>query len=147
MSISDLYSTAFQERNRDHFAAIVRVALSDGEISKDEQEFLDRLARNLGIRGELYAEIMENPFNYPVNPPLSHESRVERLYDIARMVYVDEIKDDTEVRIMRRLCIGLGFKFEKVDHVLAKALKLAKDGATLDHFKDEFKYRKQTENG
>ena len=49
MSISDLYSTGFRERNRDHFAAIVRVALSDGAISLDEKAFLDRLAKNLDV--------------------------------------------------------------------------------------------------
>lgn len=146
MSISDLYSTGFRERNRDHFASIVRVALSDGSISSDEQNFLDRLAKNLDIQGELYEKIMENPFNYPVNPPLAHEDRIERLYDIARMVYIDEIEDDPEIRIMRRLCIGLGFKPAHADDIRKKALRLIREGATLDRFREEFKYHRETHN-
>lgn len=142
MSISDLYSSGFRERNRDHFAAIVRVALSDGEITTDEQDFLDRLAKRLDIKGDLYDKIMENPFNYAVNPPLAHEDRIERLYDIARMVYVDEIEDEPEVRIMRRLCIGLGFKPEQADDIVKKALKLVQEGSTFDRFNDEFKYHR-----
>ncbi|MEM9687568.1 MAG: TerB family tellurite resistance protein, partial [Bacteroidota bacterium] len=51
MSISDLYSSGFRERNKSHFAAIVRVALSDGEISTEEQAFLTRLADNLDVSG------------------------------------------------------------------------------------------------
>lgn len=140
MSISDLYSSGFRERNRDHFAAIVRVALSDGAITPEEQEFLNRLAKNLDIEGELYDTIMENPFIYDINPPLSHERRIERLYDIARMVYVDEIEDDPEMHIMRRLCIGLGFIPSHIDEVISKAMDLIHEGATLDRFRDELKY-------
>ena len=41
MSIKDLYSSGFVARNQGHFAAIVRVALSDGKIVKEEQLFLE----------------------------------------------------------------------------------------------------------
>lgn len=140
MSISDLYSSGFRERNRDHFAAIVRVALSDGVITPDEQEFLKRLAKNLDIEESTYEKILENPFIYEINPPLSHERRVERLYDIARMVFVDEIADEPEMRILRRLCIGLGFQLDSVEEVIGKTMVLISKGATLDHFQDNMKY-------
>ena len=39
MSISDLYSSGFRERNQDHFAAIVRVAMSNDVISEEEKAF------------------------------------------------------------------------------------------------------------
>lgn len=140
MSISDLYSSGFRERNRDHFAAIVRVALSDGVITPDEQEFLKRLAKNLDIEEATYEKILENPFIYEINPPLSHERRVERLYDIARMVFVDEIADEPELRILRRLCIGLGFQLDTVEQVIGKTMVLISKGATLDHFQDNMKF-------
>ena len=44
MSISDLFDSGFKKRNEDHFAAIVRVAMSDGVINDAEKAFLDRLA-------------------------------------------------------------------------------------------------------
>ena len=44
MSISDLFDSGFRNRNKGHFSAIVRVALSDGIITPEEQEFLDKLA-------------------------------------------------------------------------------------------------------
>jgi len=47
MSILELFDSGFKKRNEDHFAAIVRVAMDDGIISKQEKEFIDRLARNL----------------------------------------------------------------------------------------------------
>lgn len=144
MSIKDLYSSGFRERNRDHFAAIVRVALSDGEITTDEKNFLDRLANNLDVEEPEYEKILENPFIYPVNPPLSHDRRLERLYDIARMVYVDEIAEEPEMRIMQRLAIGLGFRTSKVDEVIERAMVLISEGSTIDRFTDEMKHLPET---
>ncbi|NBR74179.1 MAG: TerB family tellurite resistance protein, partial [Flavobacteriia bacterium] len=41
MSVVDLYTSGFKARNRDHFAAIVRVALSDHVITESEQAFIN----------------------------------------------------------------------------------------------------------
>lgn len=139
MSISDLYTPGFRDRNRDHFAAIVRVALSDGEINAEEKAFLDRLADNLDISNELYAKVLENPTAFPVNPPISYDSRIERLYDIARMIYSDHIEDEDEMRVMRRLAVGLGFRTDIVTDLTKKALELIHDNADLDSFVDGIK--------
>ena len=90
MSISDLFDSGFRNRNKGHFSAIVRVAMSDGSISPEEKQFLDKLAIKLEISQAEYEEILENPLKYPVNPPLLHTHRLERLYDLSRMVYADE---------------------------------------------------------
>lgn len=139
MSISDLYSSGFRERNRDHFASIVRVALSDGEINPEEKAFLDRLAKNLDISAEEYEEVLENPTKYPVNPPVLYEHRLERLYDLTRMVYTDHIADDDEMRIMMRLGVALGFTPGNVEFIVKKAMYLVNLGVDLETFKDEIK--------
>ena len=140
MSISDLYSSGFRDRNRDHFAAIVRVALSDGEMSPEEKAFLDRLANNLDISPELYESILENPSAFPVNPPSLYNARLERLYDIGRMIFSDHIEDEDEMRIMRRLGIGLGFNPANVDFINKKAMDLIHKGVDLDTFIEEIKH-------
>ena len=89
MSFSDLFTPGFKQRNRDHFAAIVRVALADGIITDEEKAFLNRTAINLEIEEAEVAEIMANPDNYPINPPANEQRRLERLYDLTRMVYAD----------------------------------------------------------
>lgn len=139
MSISDLYSPGFRDRNRDHFAAIVRVALSDGEINAEEKAFLDRLADNLDISNELYLQVLENPTAFPINPPISYDSRIERLYDIARMIYSDHIEDENEMRVMRRLAVGLGFRSDVIVDLTKKALELIHHNADLDTFADGIK--------
>ena len=60
MSFSDLFDSGFKKRNEDHFAAIVRVAMSDGVISDAEKAFLDRLATRLDITDIEYKEILKD---------------------------------------------------------------------------------------
>ena len=61
MSFSDLFTSGFKQRNRDHFAAIVRVALSDGIVTDEEKAFLNRTAINLEIDDAGLTEISLDP--------------------------------------------------------------------------------------
>ena len=134
MSFSDLFTPGFKQRNRDHFAAIVRVALADGIITDEEKAFLNRTAINLEIEEAEVAEIMANPDNYPINPPANEQRRLERLYDLTRMVYADHIADEGEVQLLNRLVIGLGFSTDDAQAIAEKALALVADGRDEDEF-------------
>ncbi len=131
MSFSDLYSPAFRNRNRDHFAAIVRVALADGVISDEEMAFIKRTAINLEIDEAECQHIIENAQEYPINPPADQKRRIERLFDLTRMVYADHIADMEEKKLLKRIVVGLGFATQEADAVVDKAL------AQLDQTSDE----------
>ncbi len=139
MSISDLFDSGFQKRNQDHFAAIVRVAMSDGVITDEEKAFLDRLARKLEISENDFKEILKDYNTHPINPPTSYDNRLERLYDLARMVYADHIKGKDQVVLLEKLSIGLGFNPENAKYVVDKALDLVDQGVDGDTFSDEIK--------
>lgn len=139
MSFSDLFNSDFTTRNQDHFASIVRVAFSDNIISQEEKCFLDRPAQNLDISNETYLKIFKNYKSHPINPPISQDSRIERLYDLARMVYADDIKDAHEVTILRKIVIGLGFQAESVAKVVSTSLNLVSKKVEFDTFKKEMK--------
>ena len=134
MSISNLFNSGFKQRNRDHFAAIVRVALSDGIITDEEKAFLNRTAINLEIEDEEVEKIMANPDDYPINPPANEKRRLERLYDLTRMVYADHIADEGEIQLLIRLAIGLGFSTDEAGSIAEKALALVADGRDEDEF-------------
>lgn len=138
MSFSDLYDSGFRKRNEDHFASIVRVAMDDGVISDEEKAFLDRLARNLSISAVDYEEILKDYMTHPINPPTTYDSRLERLYDLARMVHIDH-EFEREEPLLEKLAIGLGFSTSNVTYVVHKALTLLRDGADLDTFQEEIK--------
>ena len=134
MSFSNLYTSGFKTRNRDHFAAIVRVALADGIISSEEEAFINRTAINLEIDENEVAEIKANINDYPINPPASEQRRLERLYDLTRMVVADHIADDAEKKLMHRLIIGLGFPSDKANEIIEKSISEINKGSDEEDF-------------
>lgn len=134
MSFSDLFDSEFKNRNKGHFSAIVRVALADGIMHPEEKEFLDKLAQRLEISNSEYEEILENPLKYPINPPYLYTQRLERLYDLARMVHVDHQLGDKQEVLLRRFGLALGFTPSNVDYIISKALKLVDGKVDSDTF-------------
>lgn len=143
MSISDLFDSGFKKRNEDHFAAMVRVAMSDGLINGAEKAFLDRLALNLNISDQEYKQILKDYKTHPINPPLSYDKRLERLYDLARMVWSDHIEEKGQVKMLRKFCIGLGFNPENVKYITDKALTLVHYEVDLEEFTERMKTMNQ----
>ena len=143
MSFSDLFESGFKKRNEDHFAAIVRVAMSDGIINDSEKAFLDRLATGLDITEQEYIDILKDYKSHPINAPHSYDTRLERLYDLARMVWADQIEGPDQVVLLEKLCIGLGFNPDNVKYIADKALTLVHYEVELDEFIDRMKKMNQ----
>lgn len=143
MIYQDIYDSDFKERNKGHFASIVRVAYNDGEYTPKEREFIDALAHKLDISEQDYKAILKNPNNYPVNPPYLQEQRIERLYDLARMVFINYILGPEQKKTLRKFTSALGFSGD-VNAITDKALSLLVMEYNLEDFKNEMNaYLKQ----
>lgn len=140
MSFSDLFDSGFKGRNQGHFASIVRVAMENGQLSTEEKLFLDKLAKQLEISEEDYKEILANPLKYPINPPYLHVQRLERLYDLSRMVYADHILGPKQKEILTRFALALGFTPGNVHYIVDKALSLLVLNVDLDTFLFEMQH-------
>ncbi|MFW0739102.1 MULTISPECIES: TerB family tellurite resistance protein [unclassified Flavobacterium] len=140
MSFSDLFDSEFKQRNKGHFSAIVRVALADGIVHPEEKNFLDKLAARLEISETEYEEILNDPLKYPINPPYLHVQRLERLYDLTRMVHVDHHLEDQQEVMLRKLGIALGFTPSNVNYIIAKALSLVDKKVDGDTFVYEMQH-------
>jgi len=134
MSFSNLFDSGFKKRNEDHFASIVRVAMSDDVINDEEKAFLDRLATRLDITELEYKQILKDYESHSINPPTSYVSRLERLYDLARMVWADDIEGPNQHWLLEKLCIGLGFNSANVKYIADKALVLAHEKVDIETF-------------
>jgi len=143
MSFSDLFESGFQKRNQDHFAAIVRIAMSDGVINDAEKAFLDRLATRLDITEHDYKDILKDYNSHPINAPHSYKTRLERLYDLARMVWADDIEGSDQVSLLEKLSVGLGFNHENVKYIADKALTLVHYKVDLEDFIEKMKNMNQ----
>jgi hypothetical protein len=139
MDFSQLYTPGFKNRNRAHFAAIVNLALADDHISDEEKAFIDRLAIYLEIDPDMVKKVMESPEEYKADPPGDKNSRLERLYDLSKMIFADNIADDNEKKLWEKMVIGLGFEADKANQVVETALDMVAKGIDQDDFVETFK--------
>ncbi len=139
MTISDLYPIGLHEQNIGHFATIVRLALRDNKIDNEEHKLLKRLARRLDITKSEFKTILKNPHKYPVNPPVSYEERLERLYDLTKMLFLDRNPTIDKTSIMDRIAVGLGFPVKNVRNIVKEAVKFFLKDPDIDDFKKKIK--------
>ena len=92
------------------------------------------MAIHLEIEDEEKASILENSNQHPINPPTTKQGRLERFYDLARMVLADHIADEAEKQLMKRMVVGLGFPTDQIEPLIDKAFTLIKDGSDQDDF-------------
>lgn len=140
MSFSDLFDSEFKTRNKGHFSAIVRVALADGKVTDEEKGFLDKLASKLEITSDEYEEILENPLKYPINPPYLYSQRLERLYDLGRMVHTDHHLGDKQDILLKKFALALGFTPGNVNLIVNKAMSLIDQKVDSDVFLYEMEH-------
>lgn len=123
MPISDLFDSGFKIRNKGHFSALVRVAYTGG-ISKEERQFLDKLAVKLDITKEEYEEILEDPMKYEINAPYLYVERLERLFNLTSMVHHDHHLGDKQDVLLKKIALALGFTPGNVNYIVDKAMVL-----------------------
>lgn len=124
MSYVDLYSSGTHRRNLAHFASIATLAAVDGEINSQEKELLDRFAKKLDITEDEYREVMKSDNKYPINPPASSEERLERLFDLFRIIFVDNVIDEEERTLITQYAIGLGYRSESANLIIKRSIDI-----------------------
>ena len=90
---------------------------------------MDRLAQKLEISSEVYDDILKHYQTHPINPPVTQEQRAERLFDLARMVFADNIKEESEVLLLTKIAVGLGYT-RNTEDIVAKALEAVSNEST-----------------
>jgi len=137
MTISDLYMSVGQKQNISHFANIVRIAKSDIDISKEEEALLKRIAERFNINDAYFKKILNNPEKYPIRAHLECEERIERLFDLIKMVEADQRIDTKEVSILKKIVTGLAFPIKNVDAIVAKAIDIDIENCEFETFQKE----------
>jgi hypothetical protein len=139
MAISDLYSSGVHKRNLGHFSSILKLAISDNQITGNEQVIINQLKRRLQISDAEYQTIIENPEKYPINPPSNLVRRLERFYNLVLIVVADlEIRKE-EIVILKKIAIGLGFSIDKLDYLIDKSIELVKKDVGQEEFVEDLK--------
>ncbi len=121
MSVQDLYSSNSANNNLAHFASIASLAALDGHIDEIEMKLLKRFAHRLQISDAQFKEVMKEENKYSITPQVSFEKRLERFFDLVRIVFTDGAIDDDEKVLLNRYAIGLGFSVENADMIIKRS--------------------------
>ncbi|MDY0779574.1 TerB family tellurite resistance protein [Tenacibaculum sp. IB213877] len=135
MSIVDLYESSKHRNNVAHFSAIVCLATIDGQINEEEQKVIDKFVKKLDITPTEYDEIIKNPKKYPVIPQNTSDNRLERLLDLFKTVYSDHTMDDTELKLIQKYAIQLGYPEERANELIQKSVKLFSGKIDFEEYK------------
>lgn len=139
MAFLDLFTSGVQKRNIGHFASIVRLAIADDVLTDGEKKLLNDMAVRLNISERKYKKILSNPDEYPIYPPVSQDNRIERLYNLTKMIFVDDEAVGKEGAIFLRVAVGLGFPTAKADKITEEAIRLAMSDTSLKDFTEAIK--------
>lgn len=124
MTFTNLFQSGKHSRNLGHFAAIVNLAAADGQISSGEEIVLKKLASKLDINELEYDQVLKNPSKYPLTPSFTAEGRLERLYDLLRVVFADHRVADQEKILIEKYAIGLGYSPEEAAKLIDRAIEI-----------------------
>ncbi len=134
MSFVDLYDNSEHRRNVAHFASIASLASVDGEVNEEEKTLLNRFAYKLGITDAEYKEVMKNPTKYPINPPVNSERRLERMFDLFKIIFADHEIDDEERVLIKKYAIGLGYSSDSADKVISRSIIIFSGKLNFDDY-------------
>ncbi len=134
MSFVDLYSNSEHRRNLAHFAAMATLASTDGSINEQERAVLDQFARKLDITEAEYNQVMDPSNKFPIDPPVNSEKRLERLYDLFKIIFADHHIDNDEMVLLRKYAIGLGFSSESAEKIIERSVQVFSGRIDFDDY-------------
>jgi uncharacterized tellurite resistance protein B-like protein len=132
MSTEDFYENIRQSTRLNHFANLVNLAAIDGTIKPTEEKLLKRFSKKFDVSKEDYAKILESPGSFPVYAINSKTQRLEYLFDLLRVVYIDQEMDAAEEALILKYAVGLGYSDEHAHTVIEKSKKLFENNFTFD---------------
>ena len=135
MSFYELFKKGYHSRNLGHFASIVNIAAIDGDIDKEEQALIKRLAVKLGVENSEFESILKDPSKYPIIPPNSVDERLERIHDLFDIIFADHEIDSKEFVLIKKYAIALGFDHVNANELIQESIKIYSGKLDLEEYK------------
>jgi uncharacterized tellurite resistance protein B-like protein len=127
MSIAQLFESGERTQDKGHFKNLVLIANADGIITTEENDLLVRIGKEIGLDQDQMNEIINNPSQFSIIPPVSKVERFEQIVELIKMIQADGEINEHESRLLESLALALGFKsIDQVD--VKKILELLAKG-------------------
>lgn len=103
---------------KSQFSQLARMAMVDGHIDEREKDLLFTMAAKLGLTQKEFAEVMVHSQDIPFVIPTSTDERFQQLYDLVRMMMVDDTHSSDEMELCHDLARKLGFDPVEIPAIL-----------------------------
>lgn len=100
---------------KSHFLRLYQMALSDDQFDVLELQMLYHFADERGIPKEELDKLFLNPVNTDFVVPEVLTTKIEYLYDLARIIWADGKVTDDELNMLRKYCRKFDFVEENIN--------------------------------
>jgi len=107
-----------RENQRSALLRLLALALSDGNLQREEEIFLIQVAERYGVSRNELLQLFFQDSSQAMQIPHSTEDRFDHLIDLAMMMLMDQQMTDSERRLFRLLGTYLGFTPQTLERVL-----------------------------
>lgn len=112
---------------KSHFLRLYQIAFSDDNFDPSELKMLYYFAEERGVSPEQLQNILINPIQETTIPE-SLEDKIDYLYDLAIMIWADEIISEDEKNTLKKYCLKFEFLPENIEDLSNFLLDSAKKG-------------------
>ena len=103
---------------KQHLKNLVALAYVDGELHQSERSLLYTVGEKYGLKGWQIAKIVENGGTLELDMPDDPGLRLDQIYDLVRMMLVDNVLQKSEMSLCEHVATNAGFKRELIKTIL-----------------------------
>lgn len=107
-----------------HFAALVKMAVIDGKVSKEERTILKELAKERGITKKEFKAILRNQPVPQISASCNTERRIKLIFDMFRMAFANHQFHARKRRFLFRYAFQIGFCKKNIRMITQKSINL-----------------------
>ncbi len=113
---------------KSHFLNLYHILLSDTVVDPTELATLYAIGIEKGVDKEEINQLLFTPCQIVI--PQALETKIEYLYDFARMIWSDNNIDENELQTLKLFCRKFGFYEENIEEICQFLLERAKQRMT-----------------
>lgn len=106
----EVFESEETKKKKSHLKNLVSLAKLDGQVTKEEFDFLIKVGTRNGVSSNDIKKMMYRTTTVKVSKPDTDNERFEIIFDLIQMVLADGVMDENELDYAIDLAAKLGFR-------------------------------------
>jgi uncharacterized tellurite resistance protein B-like protein len=119
---------SINKANTEYFVHLIRIALADNVINRNEMEILYQISKKLGFTVAETDHLIRTTGKSDYNPPSELLTRFEQVFEIVNMTWADGSIDKNEMRLASGFAAKCGFNEKEIPTMLVLLLNGIRQG-------------------